>query len=262
MQKINKKHVIAALAVILVLAVAIGATMAYLTDSQKVTNVFTVGDLDIALEEPDYPYKDDPAPPDATPGTSYKKNPTLYADKGDSYARFIVEFIDLDTNLVITNAARVAKIWQTIYYTNNTLAVNNESDDGTAPIYRYTLNYVDSTGAPSITANGTLDALKHFNDTAFTKDTGRSSVGKEYYNYTANGGIFLEGTQAVLFDRFVVPVNWNQYDMAILGKYKIVITAQAIQKQNFVNSTDAFAALDVEVQDNSLLVTYKDTTLP
>lgn len=48
-----KKTVAIILAMVLVAVAAVGATMAYLTDTQSVTNTFTMGDVKITLDETD-----------------------------------------------------------------------------------------------------------------------------------------------------------------------------------------------------------------
>ena len=108
-----KSTIIGLLLVALIAALAIAGTMAYLKDEQEVTNTFTVGDLELSLTEPDYP---EPAPKDLAPGDCFPKNPTVAALKGDGYMRVTVEMIDLATNLRITDEARLALIWGTVFY--------------------------------------------------------------------------------------------------------------------------------------------------
>jgi len=97
-----KKKIIAALAMVLIVAMAIVGTYAYLTDTDKVTNTFTVGNVDIKLDE---------APVDANgakttgdrvnansykliPGHSYDKDPTVTVLKGSEACWVFVKVED------------------------------------------------------------------------------------------------------------------------------------------------------------------------
>ena len=274
----KKRLLLGILAVVVVAALAIGGTLAFLTDSETVTNTFTVGDIDIELDEPEYP---DPEPRDNVPGTSYPKDPTVTALKGDSYVRLKVEFLDWDQEedetAPITDPARLAKIWQTLYFANagEAEAVNGGDaydwfkglGDGTDDLvanaaFKYALS--------ELTLPACDPAALHFNSTQFTKDGDRSNKAAdtegtrgpniEYFNYINAAGVpvnvLFEGDSAVLFDSVIIPTGWNQTDLAILGSYKIVITAQAIQAQNFANATEAFTALDGEITAGTIQENY------
>lgn len=78
-----KRKITALCLVVALLAVAIvGGTMAYFTDTESATNVFTVGSIDIELTEPNW---NPNVKPDIVPGNSYAKDPKL-TNKGNSDA--------------------------------------------------------------------------------------------------------------------------------------------------------------------------------
>ena len=80
---IMKRKITALCLVVALLAVAIvGGTMAYFTDTESATNVFTVGSIDIELTEPNW---NPNVKPDIVPGNSYAKDPKL-TNKGNSDA--------------------------------------------------------------------------------------------------------------------------------------------------------------------------------
>ncbi len=85
----NKKTVAIILAVVLVCVGAIGGTLAWLTDSKEVTNTFTVGDIEIALDEDKF----DASKANLVPGTEIDKDPTITvkANSEDSYVFAMVE---------------------------------------------------------------------------------------------------------------------------------------------------------------------------
>ncbi|SHH98924.1 SipW-cognate class signal peptide [Clostridium collagenovorans DSM 3089] len=71
----NKRGLVSkALALTMVAAISVGATFAYLTDKKSVTNTFTVGDVNITVEEPAW----------GTPGTSHEIAPKVAVDKDPS----------------------------------------------------------------------------------------------------------------------------------------------------------------------------------
>lgn len=74
----------------LVAALGVGATLAYFTDSQDVTNTITMGNVDIDLDEPNYPGEgEDNEITDITPNQTIVKDPTITLQEGseDAYVR-------------------------------------------------------------------------------------------------------------------------------------------------------------------------------
>ena len=78
-----KKEKIIVAAVILLLVFVVGGAAAFFTDTESVTNTFTIGDVDITLTEPDWDDTDhnNNGVPDAaegrTPGQVIAKDPTI-----------------------------------------------------------------------------------------------------------------------------------------------------------------------------------------
>lgn len=78
---ISTKALVALLALVLVIGCSLGGTLAWLTDKDEVTNTFTVGDINIKLEETTgEEYK-------ILPGTTIKKDPvvTVLKDSEDCW---------------------------------------------------------------------------------------------------------------------------------------------------------------------------------
>lgn len=231
--KNRKKLIAGALSICLVAAVAIGGTMAYLTDSEKVTNTFSVGDLDITLTEPEW--DDETDGKDLVPGDTEKKDPTITAVEHDSYMRVIMEIQDKEGN-AITDKDRLDLILQTIRYASPAL-----SEDSS-----YSLN--DLNTVPTVNSDFTLVADKSSSDTNVT--------GVYYYNYN---DVLKEQATATLFTNIVIPTDWNQTQLQKLGEYKIVIQAQAIQTDNFEDAAAAFTALDTEITNGTIQEDYATT---
>lgn len=83
----KKKLTVVALVVVLVALLISGMTMAYFTDTKSVTNVFTVGNIDIELTEPNW---NAAKAAGVLPGGSYLKDPTV-ENTGDADAYVLIE---------------------------------------------------------------------------------------------------------------------------------------------------------------------------
>ena len=64
-------------ACVLVGALGIGGTIAYLTDNEATTNTFTVGKIDVDLTEPNYPGNDSPDVKNLVPNQEVQKDPKV-----------------------------------------------------------------------------------------------------------------------------------------------------------------------------------------
>ena len=73
----TKKIAAAVLSLALVGSIAIGGTLAYLTDKEEATNVFKIGDVDITLEEDNFEENNASAPVDIEPGVFMAKDPNV-----------------------------------------------------------------------------------------------------------------------------------------------------------------------------------------
>lgn len=93
------------------MAISVGATLAYLTDSEAVTNVFTVGKVDISLDEAKVNEDGEVISGDRVqenkyhliPGKTYHKDPTVHV-KGDSEDCWI--FVKVENGLAAIEAAK------------------------------------------------------------------------------------------------------------------------------------------------------------
>lgn len=92
----NKKLKTLVASLALVGAIAVGATLAYFTDSQEAVNTITMGHVDIDLDEPNFP--DDKEIDDVTPNQEITKDPTIIVKAGseDMYLRAKIELTGFD----------------------------------------------------------------------------------------------------------------------------------------------------------------------
>ena len=82
----NKKLKTLVGSLVLVSAIAVGATLAYFTDNDAATNVITMGHVDVDLDEPNYDPGDDEIFDDVTPGQTIRKDPTITLSQGSESA--------------------------------------------------------------------------------------------------------------------------------------------------------------------------------
>ena len=229
----SKNRRILILALVLLAVMTAGATLAYFTDQHEAVNTFTVGNLKINLTEEWNPEDGE----DMTPGDTVIKEPIVTALSGDSYMRLLMTFIDSDTNQKIPyGSARWNKIYATLVYDPNKTHV--------IPGDKYAES--DITGMISGGMIARYNTSLYFQG-AVVADT----VHYYYKNVSAvsprSQNIFYEGDVAPFITNVVIPNDWDEADIAILGEYKITFKAEAIQSSGFVGYTDAFIALDAAV---------------
>ena len=198
-------------AVVLVIATVFG-TMAYLTSTDKVENTFTVGSVNIKLDEAK-------ANPDGSlvanadrvkansykllPGHTYNKDPMVTVLKGSepSYVKMTVTFSkanELDA-IFAPDGANLTSIFNG-YDATNWIAKGNTED--TAKNTRtYEFWYKEAVGAPD--ADVALDAL---------------------------------------FDSITVPGEITKEQLATIKDMTITVNAYAIQADGFANAEAAWAA--------------------
>lgn len=251
MNKFTKGTVICT-AALAALSVTAGRTISFFTARDTKTNVFTLGDLDIGLNEPEWdPDPDDGKTPDGAdlyPGYTVYKNPTvknITSDKNGKepcYMRVKVHIVDHDDEPV-TDEDTLKLIGQMIYY--------DESYNGT----------YDKKGTAKQLVEGRvpgycLEELAEFPtvNPVFELDEGRSVPSTPVYAYAGpdGDGILDSGEEAVLFSTIVTPTDWTQQELSRIGDFKLVITAEAIQCSGFGNREEAYEALDGEIASGKL----------
>ena len=222
---------------VMVLIVGLGliaaATYSFFTRQDSVRNSLTMGNPDIDLVEPKW------NPNEARtviPGKTMVKDPTLIGREGNNYARLVVEFYDLDTGEKITKVNRIEKIKELMYY-DKSYNVDN------TPV----TSYIDPGSSYSSSELKTLvdnkQVITLYNTDDFKLDDSRSTDTKLVFNYK---NILGENDKKVLFTNLVIPTNYKQSDLDLLGNFNIKIYAEAIQSDNTGSMSEAFKLLDGE----------------
>lgn len=232
-----------AAALLALVFVSIQGTLAYLTSRESLANTFTVGDLEIGLQEPDWNPEDGDGV-NVYPGYSVYKNPTvknITSDKNGEepcYARMRILLAD-SNGTPVTDAGRLALMKAMIRY------------DST-----YTGSY-EQTGTAKKLVQGRipgyslaeLETLPMINP-LFEIDTERTTENEIVCNYMGDDakGILKIGEQAVLFTTLALPTEWKNEQIRTLGDFQIIVKAEAIQASGFAGQKEALAALDEEMR--------------
>ena len=213
--KAKRKALLLSLCAVLLVVASVMGTMAYLTSSDTVTNTFTVGSVNIKLDEAK-------ANPDGTlvegadrvkansykllPGHTYNKDPMVTVLKGSesSYVKMTVTFTkaaELDAIFAPTGGANLTSIFNG-YDSTNWIDKGN-TEDTVKNTRTYEFWYKDTVAAP--TADVVLDAL---------------------------------------FDSITVPGTITKDQLATIEGMTITVNAYAIQADSFANAEAAWAAFN------------------
>ena len=210
----KKKILVACLCVALAVLTIAGTTLAYLTSQDKVVNTFTVGNVQIKLDEAKA-NADGTLVPNADrvkensykliPGHTYNKDPmvTVLSGSESSYIKMTVTFskaAELDA-IFAPNGADMTSIFNGYDSTNWIYKGNTE--DTTANTRTYEFWYKEAVAAP--TADVALDAL---------------------------------------FDQIKAPDSLTNSDLNNLKDLKITVNAYAIQADGFATAEAAWAAFN------------------
>lgn len=235
--KTKSKALLLTLCAVLLIAASVLGTMAYLTSTDTVTNTFTVGKVEIKLDETDVT---NPTGPRVTansyklmPGTTYTKDPTVTVKAGseESYVRMKVTF---------NNAAALMEMLPSADnledFTPDEIALIKKI----APILFLT-NYtaVDAGWLPEYTMFGMEKTLADPN--YFVYDAANDTVTYIFYYPTTVTATTADVTLPALFDTIKVPEHVTGEQLAKLNNFKITVVAEAIQAGSFDNAADAWS---------------------
>ena len=207
-----KKSIALVMMAVLLVAASVMGTLAYLTSTATVTNTFTVGKVNITLDEAEVDMNGVAVTPakrvkkneyKLMPGHTYTKDPmvTVLAGSEPSYIKMTVTFSkanELDAIFAPTGAD-LTSIFKG-YDSANWIAKGN-TKDAAANTRTYEFWYKETVGAP--TADVALDAL---------------------------------------FDSITVPGTITNEQLATIEGMTITVNAYAIQADGFANAEAAWAA--------------------
>lgn len=233
--KTKSKALLLTLCAVLLIAASVLGTMAYLTSTDTVTNTFTVGKVEIKLDETDVTnptgsrvqansYK-------LMPGTTYTKDPTVTVLKGseDSYVRMKVTF---------NNAKEIIALCTDPEFADEVTGVENAY-----PLIRM-VKFVEANAAKwdgiipdnMVETEDMLADAKYF---AYDK-TADTLTYIFYYRETVTAPT-ADVVLPVLFDTIKVPEWVTGEQLKALNDFRITVVAEAIQAGSFANAADAWS---------------------
>ena len=233
--KTKSKALLLTLCAVLLVAASVLGTMAYLTSSDTVTNTFTVGKVEIKLDETDVTNPTGPRVKANSyklmPGTTYTKDPTVTVKAGseESYVRMKGTF---------NNAKEIIALCTDPEYADEVTGVENAF-----PLIRM-VNFVKANAAKwdgiiPDNMGETEDMLAMPKYFAYDK-TADTLTYYFYYKATVsgtNGDVVLP----VLFDSIKVPEHVTGEQLKALNNFQITVIAEAIQAGSFADAADAWS---------------------
>lgn len=240
--KTKSKALLLTLCAVLLIAASVLGTMAYLTSSAEVKNTFTIGKVEIKLDEAKVNADGIPEEGAARvtansyklmPGTTYTKDPTVTVKAGseESYVRMKVTF---------NNAAALMEMLPSADnledYTPEEIALIKKI----APILFLT-NYTaaDAGWLPEYTMFGMEKTLADPN--YFVYDAANDTVTYIFYYPTTVTATDKDVVLPAVFTEISLPEHVTGEQLAELNNFRITVIAEAIQAGNFADAADAWS---------------------
>ena len=234
--KTKSKALLLTLCAVLLVAASVLGTMAYLTSTDTVTNTFTVGKVEIKLDETDVTnptgsrvqansYK-------LMPGTTYTKDPTVTVKAGseESYVRMKVTFNNAKAIIALCTDPQFAGDGPT--------GVENAF-----PLIRM-VKFVETNAAKwdGIIPDNMVDTEDMLADAKYFAydETADTLTYIFYYRETVTAPT-ADVVLPVLFDSITVPEWVTGEQLKALNDFRITVIAEAIQAGSFDNAADAWS---------------------
>lgn len=212
----KRKVILLCVSVMLVVLITVLGTLAYLTDRATVKNTFTVGDVDITLDETDVDgdgRTDDGNEYHLVPGESYTKDPTVTVKAGseESYVRMIMTVKNCSAvQAIIDNAKNGLTDYADLFsgWDDTTWLYEGYNHDADANTISFEFRYKETVAAA--TADEELEPL---------------------------------------FTELVVPGALTNAELKALYEngFEIVVEGHAIQAATFANATEAWDAFEAQI---------------
>lgn len=249
----KKSFIMLLCAIVVMTSVAFG-TIAYLTDRESVTNKFTMGNVDIIVDEevvdpgdddPDDP-SDDPDDPDddperteegneydIEPGGEYKKDPTMTVKAGskEAYVRMMVE---------ISHADELDQIFSELK-----IMYPDKFQNGFVPAD--CVGGWDETAWPCYAMNKAAREVEVVVDGVPTTETRNFYVLEFRYPTTVAASATEDTVLPALFTTLKVPGEITTKQLQTIQDMTIEVVGHAIQTTGFATADEAWTAFDAQV---------------
>ena len=239
--KTKSKALLLTLCAVLLVAASVLGTMAYLTSTAKVENTFTIGKVEIKLDEAKVDELGNVVSNNRVqaneyklmPGTTYTKDPTVTVLNGseDSYVRMKVTF---------NNATEIIALCTDPEYAGD----GPTGVENAFPLIRM-VKFVETNAAKwdGIIPDNMVDTEDMLGNAKYFAYDKTADTLTYYFYYTdtvgaPNGDVKLP----VLFNNITVPEWATGEQLAKLNNFQITVVAEAIQAGSFANAGAAWAA--------------------
>ena len=240
--KTKSKALLLTLCAVLLIAASVLGTMAYLTSTDTVTNTFTVGKVEIKLDEAKVNADGIPEEGAARvtansyklmPGTTYTKDPTVTVKAGseESYVRMKVTFNNAKEIIALCTDPKFAGDGPT--------GVENAF-----PLIRM-VKFVETNAAKwdGIIPDNMVETGKMLADAKyFAYDKTADTLTYIFYYRETVTATTADVVLPVLFNSITVPEWVTGEQLAELNNFQITVIAEAIQAGSFANAGAAWAA--------------------
>ena len=238
--KTKSKALLLTLCAVLLVAASVLGTMAYLTSTAKVENTFTIGKVEIKLDEAKVNADGIPEEGAARvtansyklmPGRTYTKDPTVTVKAGseESYVRMKVTFNNAKESIALC--------------TDPDMVDEVTGVENAFPLIRM-VNFVEANAVKwdGIIPDNMVETEDMLADTNYCvyDETANTLTYYFYYKATVSGA---EGDVVlpVLFSSIEVPEWVTGEQLAKLNNFQITVVAEAIQAGSFTNAADAWS---------------------
>ena len=240
--KTKSKALLLTLCAALLVAASVLGTMAYLTDTEEVVNTFTVGKVDIKLDEAKVDTDGTAVTPaervtqnsyKLLPGHTYTKDPTVTVEEGSesAYIRLKVTF---------NNAAAIIALCTDPEFADD----GPTGTENAYPLIRM-VNFVEANAAKwvGIIPDNMVDTEDMLADEKYFVYDKTADTLTYYFYYTETvAAPDADVKLATLFDSITVP-DWVTGDqLAELSNFQITAVAEAIQADGFATADAAWVA--------------------
>ncbi len=238
--KTKSKALLLTLCAVLLIAASVLGTMAYLTSSAEVKNTFTIGKVEIKLDEAKVTADGIPVEGAARvtansyklmPGTTYTKDPTVTVKAGseESYVRMKVTF---------NNATEIIALCTDPEFADEVTGAENAF-----PLIRM-VNFVEANAAKwdGIIPDNMVETGEMLADAKyFAYDKTADTLTYIFYYRETVTAPTADVVLPVLFDGIKVPEWVTGEQLAELNNFQITVIAEAIQAGSFANAADAWS---------------------
>lgn len=239
--KTKSKALLLTLCAVLLIAASVLGTMAYLTSTDTVTNTFTVGKVEIKLDEAKVTADGIPVEGAARvtensyklmPGNTYTKDPTVTVKAGSeaSYVRMKVTF---------NNATKIIALCTDPEYADS----GPTGVENAFPLIRM-VKFVEANAAKwdGIIPDNMVDTEDMLgNAKYFAYDETADTLTYIFYYRETVTAPTADVVLPVLFDSITVPEWVTGEQLKALNNFQITVIAEAIQAGSFADAADAWS---------------------